>query len=172
MASDEGVVVVNSNTREVKRYFNTDAHPDTLLTNIIVSVLQDSKGNIWIGTDKKGVQRYDPQTDSFTRFPIFSEEYSFPPGAVNYIHEDQEGSLWFAVSVYGVRRVSAHLDKFTTYKHRENLKESLGFNNVLDLMEDSSGNIWVATDGGGLDRFDVISQTFSHYLTIIFFVLK
>lgn len=163
LASSEGVVVVNAVTKNVRRYVNTEANPNVLLTNIINSVFEDSKGNIWIGTDKKGVQRYDYKTDSFTRFPIFANEYSFPPGAVNSIYEDPQGSLWFAVSVFGVRRISPFVDNFTVYKHRENQHDSLGYNNILDLMEDSAGNIWVATDGGGLDRLDANHATFTHY---------
>lgn len=164
LASDLGVIRVNPQTRAVKHFRNTEDEPKVLLTNNVVSIHNDAKGDIWIGTDKLGVQRYSPATDSFFEFPIFSNEHAFPPGAVNDIYEDKQGTLWFAVSVFGVRRITPHLDKFTVYRHRENVPDSLGFNNVLDLMEDAHGNIWIATDGGGLDKFDPKTNTFKHYL--------
>lgn len=164
MASSLGVVVLDPKTREVKRYRNTDENPNVLVNNIVLSIALDSYGDIWIGTDKRGIQRFNRQRGQFEDFPAFSNEYSFPPGAVNSIFEDTEGSLWFAVSVYGVRRVSPHLEKFTAFRHREKIDDSLGFNNVLDLMEGSNGDIWIATDGGGLDRLNVATNQFDHFV--------
>lgn len=32
--------------------------------------MQDSKGRIWISTDRGGICRYNSQTDDFTSFPL------------------------------------------------------------------------------------------------------
>ncbi len=163
LATTEGIFAIDAITKKVKQYVNTEADPNVLLTNITVSILKDSKGRIWVGTDKNGVQLYQPSTDSFIRFPSYSNEYSFPPGAVNHIHEDLEGNLWFAVASYGTRRVSTHLQTFTAYRHKGDIDDSLGFNRILDLLEDNSGDIWIAADGGGLDKMDIESRKFTHY---------
>jgi len=39
----------------------------------------------------------------------------------------------------------------------------LGSNNVSSVLEDSNGNFWVATHGGGIDYFDVDKNLFYHY---------
>ena len=163
VATLEGVVVLNPKTRQAKLYV---AGPEegALKSNTIWSVFEDSKGQMWLGTDKQGVHKYLPESDSFLHVPASTvDEFSFPPGAVQDIYEDDEGSLWFSVSHFGVRRISEHLEKFIALKHNEKAHNSLGFNNVLDLLEAKDGGIWIATDGGGLDYYDPSTQSFSHY---------
>ena len=40
----------------------------------------------------------------------------------------------------------------------------MGSNEVLDIMEDSEGNLWVGTWGGGLNLFNRSTGTFTRYL--------
>jgi ligand-binding sensor domain-containing protein len=39
----------------------------------------------------------------------------------------------------------------------------LSYNDVRAFCEDSSGDIWVGTDGGGLNLFHKNTQTFEHF---------
>ena len=164
IAAQDGLIVLNPNTRGTKKYTSDPSDPNSLMTNTLRSVFKDSKGQIWVGTDKRGVEKYLPQTDSFLHFP--SSEFdpsAFPSGSIDHIMEDGEGNLWFSSAVYGLRRISANLEKFVAFKHSEKDETTLGFNNVFDLLEDKQGNIWIATDGGGLDKFNPKTNVFSHY---------
>lgn len=164
IAAQDGLFVLNPNTRKTKHYVADESDPNSLMTNVLWSVFEDSAGHIWIGTDKKGVDRYLPKTDSF--FHIEASEanpYAFPPGSMYGISEDDEGTLWFASAGYGLRRVSEHLEKFTAFKHSDKDEQGIGFNNILDLHEDKQGDIWIATDGGGLDRYNPTTGIFTHY---------
>ncbi len=164
VATQQGLVVLDPRTRDTNIYRHDPNQPDSLSTNALWSVFQDSKGQIWIGTDKKGVHRYLPETDSFAHYPASERNpYTFPPASVDGIYEDSKGSLWFSVRKYGVRRISEHLEKFRTIRYRGDDKNTLSFDNILDLLEDRHGRIWIATDGGGLNRYDPVSGAFTHY---------
>lgn len=164
MATQEGLLVLNPESKRVKHYTADRGKDHSLKTNTLWSVFVDSKQQVWVGTDKQGVHKYRPETDDFLHMPASaSDEYSFPVASVDDIYEDDYGTLWFAVGAYGMRRVSEHLEKFSVFKHNDEDANSLGFNNILDLHEDRNGIIWIATDGGGLDRYDPKKDEFTHY---------
>jgi diguanylate cyclase (GGDEF)-like protein len=164
IATANGISVLEPLTGQFKHY---KAQPDVsgaLQSKTMVSVFEDSKGHIWIGSDKEGVYKYLPDSDRFLHLPAsINENKSFPPGAISHIFEDKEGSLWFTVANFGVFRISQHLERFTILANNPVKTNSLGFNNVADLHQDASGQIWIATDGGGLDSYDPSSGNFEHF---------
>ena len=53
---------------------------------------------------------------------------------------------------------------FTRYLSQSDDPQSLSLNNVYYITEDSRGYIWVATDGGGINRFDKKTKKFKRYV--------
>ncbi|MBI4646365.1 MAG: hypothetical protein HY738_07180 [Bacteroidia bacterium] len=56
----------------------------------IQCILQDSKGNLWFGTQGGGVTRYDGEM-----FTHFTEKQGLSNNSVWSICEDKSGNLWF-----------------------------------------------------------------------------
>ncbi len=50
-----------------KNYFAGKNRNDEIIGNFIISLIEDSLRNIWLGTDK-GLSRYDIKADTFTHF--------------------------------------------------------------------------------------------------------
>ncbi len=67
--------------------------------------------------------------------------------SVNASLTSKDGSLWLATSRGAVRYDGKELTTYTT-------KDGFLVNNVSDVIEDSSGNIWFATRGGGIVQYD------------------
>ena len=63
---------------------------DGLASNMVLTVFEDSHGNMWFGTTD-GVTRYDGE-----RFQTFTTEDGLSRNTIGLIFEDQQGSLWFA----------------------------------------------------------------------------
>lgn len=59
----------------------------------IRTILQDSKGNYWFGSDQEGVCKYDGKT-----FTYYTTENGFCGKQVIYIKEDETGIIWFGTS--------------------------------------------------------------------------
>lgn len=74
--------------------------------------------------------------------------------------QDSTGYLWIG-SQDGLNRYDGY--GITQFKHDPDNPNSLGFNNIVSLYEDKNGYLWVGTWGGGLDRFDSKTSTFTHY---------
>jgi len=74
--------------------------------------------------------------------------------------QDSKGFVWVGTED-GLNRYDGY--KFKIFRNDVKDATSIGSNYVQDITEDKSGNIWVATAGGGLNRFDRKTNTFYHY---------
>lgn len=83
-----------------------------------------------------------------------------PQNSVTTIQQDQHGFLWFG-TWDGLARYDGY--EFKVYKHNPRNRTSISSNSVWALDEDSAGHIWVGTDGGGLNRFDPVTEQFTRY---------
>lgn len=165
IVSREGLYRFNPATRTARPYrLEEKEHISDITTRALTSIARDQQNNIWIGSDKHGVFRYAPETDSFVHYaPSAYDKYRFPPAPITYIFDDQKGSVWFAAGHHGVFRLSPQLQKFHTFQHSFETENSLSFNQLSALYEDSKGYIWIGTDGNGVDRFDPRSQSFQNF---------
>ena len=66
-----------------------------LPSNNVLSLLEDSRGNIWAGTGGEGLALFDPKTRKFVTFGV-SE--GLPSGIVNKVLEDAQGRIWVSTN--------------------------------------------------------------------------
>ncbi|MBI9050579.1 MAG: hypothetical protein JEZ00_14255 [Anaerolineaceae bacterium] len=100
-----------------------------------------------------------PTTDNL-RFEHISIEQGLSQSTVNAILQDQNGFLWFATQD-GLNRYDGY--DFEIYQSSPGDENSLSHNFILSLAEDQQGNIWIGTNGFGLDKFNPRKGTFEHY---------
>ncbi len=77
---------------------------------------------------------------------------------VRDILQDRHGFIWFATDS-GLNKYDGY--SFTVYKNLPGDPTSIRFDAVSAIYEDSDGTLWVG-GGGGLDRFDRATETFTH----------
>jgi hypothetical protein len=94
------------------------------------------------------------------RFEYLTVEDGLPDNSVASILQDRQGFLWFGTK-NGLSRYDGA--EFTTYAYDPADPDSLSYNFVWCLLEDRVGNIWVGTLGGGLNKFDPVTETFVRY---------
>jgi ligand-binding sensor domain-containing protein len=106
---------------------------------IVRTIKQDRKGNIWI-TSWEGVFRYDGK--SFTNITSKVSSARFFS-----VLEDRKGNFWFASIGSGVYYYNGKsFRNFTT-------RDGLASNEVTNIYEDKTGNIWFGTESGA-SRYD------------------
>jgi signal transduction histidine kinase/CheY-like chemotaxis protein/ligand-binding sensor domain-containing protein len=79
---------------------------------------------------------------------------------VTAIMQDKKGFMWFGTQE-GLNKYDGY--QFKVYKSNPADVHSLGGNYIKGIAEDKEGNIWVATWGGGLSKFNTASQVFTRY---------
>lgn len=147
-----------------RRYQHQPTDSGSLSRNQIKALLPTGRGELWVGTDGGGLDRYDPQHDNFTHLRTDEENSSsLSSNAVHSLFEDRSGTLWVGTFNGGVNYYNPHHNWFAHYTHQPRIANSLSNRSVLALHQTPDGGVWVGTDGGGLDVFDPQRRAFHHF---------
>ncbi len=148
---------------KMKVFKHTLTDPSSLSDNKIRTVYEDRAGALWIGTWDGGLNRYERESETFTRYQHDPEDpASLSSDSVFAILEDRAGALWLGTRGGGLNRFDPASGVFSHYRHDPAQPTSLGNDNVFALWDDQDGALWVGTDGG-LDRLDPTTGIFTHY---------
>ncbi|HTX05009.1 MAG TPA: two-component regulator propeller domain-containing protein [Steroidobacteraceae bacterium] len=130
---------------------------DGLPEGTVRTVLQDSQGFMWFGTED-GLVRYDGQ--DFVRYGYSPQTNRGLPG--NFVRQIVEGphhNLWIALNG-GLARWNRARDDFTVYHHDRRDPNSLASDDVNALSIDGRGRVWIGTADAGLEVLDPRSGRF------------
>jgi ligand-binding sensor domain-containing protein/signal transduction histidine kinase len=140
-----------------------DADPTSLSSNKVNVIVEDREGYIWVGTQTAGLNRYNPATETFTRFLIDTvNSSSHMPVWVSDLLEDKQGNIWGTTFGQGLFRYDKTRNKFDHFIHHPGDENSLGSNTLNSLAVDAQGNIWIAAIGV-LHRYNPQTRTFRQY---------
>jgi ligand-binding sensor domain-containing protein len=121
-----------------------------LLSNNLNYIVMDSSSNLWVGTQVKGIAKYNQGTSSWQSYVIDG-----PPGNIfKDITIDYQGRIWCAQSPY--KASSFDGTNWTTYDSILNLL--MGGNGIERLKEYPDGNLWFGSWGGGLIKKDILGN--------------
>jgi signal transduction histidine kinase/ligand-binding sensor domain-containing protein/DNA-binding response OmpR family regulator len=156
----EGLFIMDPVSGSYQQLIKGDNKQD-LNSNDIFCIEEDSKGNIWLGTNGRGVDVLNQKNEVITHYtpdPKFSNDIKLPLNAyIRDIEEDREGMIWIATYGGGIARLQPSTGKFTIY-NTSNSK--LPNDKVQCIFEDSRGNIWAGTFGGGIALFEKRTNQF------------
>ena len=147
-----------------------DAHPmrfehltldEGLSQSNVLSILQDSRGQMWFGTEN-GLNAFDGY-EFRTYYRERGNADSLSSDFVFDVAEDAKGDLWIATNGGGLAHRDSRGEIFTSYRHNAEDASSIGSNVVRRVLVDNDGSIWAGTRNGGLSRLDVSTGKFSHY---------
>ncbi len=127
-------------------------------------LLQDRYGFIWIGT-LDGLDMYDGYGFTHYKHKPF-DAASLTANAITALYEDKGGTLWVG-TVNGLCRMNPEeraAERFFQFQNDPADSNSLSANAISAICEDEHGNIWVGTYGGGLNRLNPQTNSFTRYL--------
>jgi len=158
----EGLFIFNESRGDFSRIlFVDEALPDEPL-NRIWSILEDQKGNYWIGTWEAGLHHIRIHADhSWERI---REVDGLVSPIIYSLFEGSSGEIYIGTP-YGLHILS---EPNTDHPHVQLItagKEStmLAKNAITAIMEDRSGVIWLASQGGGVHRIEPSVNRFTTY---------
>lgn len=143
--SDEGIFIKNK--KKISR-LKTDG---SFLTENVKAIHFEVGGHLWVGSDQ-GVTRFE-KTEKGYQFDQYHSNPNINESEVSSIIEDGKGRVWIAY--LSSQFVIFNGVEFLTPELPETLKD------VSALKEDRNGFMWIATEGGGLFKYNVINTTFN-----------
>lgn len=157
-----GLNRLDLNARRFKHYRFDALDPTSISSDGVWIVYEDRQGGLWLGTDN-GLNFFDRETESFIRYlhdP--GDPKSISSDLMGAISQDRSGTLWVGTHG-GLNRFDALTGEFQAYRHDPEDPQSISNDIVFSIHQDSSGTLWLGTFGGGLNRFDPVSETFRHF---------
>ncbi len=121
-------------------------------------IYEDAAGALWFGTSN-GLDQFEPLTETFIHYRPNPAENT---NQVIALAGDSRGRLWIGTFSGGLYRFNQRGEGFISYFNDPLDPKSLANNLVFSIYEDRRGNLWIGT-GGGLDLYDPITNTFTHY---------
>ena len=115
---------------------------------------------LWLATGLAGSLHARQPSLSFDHV---TTEQGLSQNSVNCIFQDRAGFLWIGTQD-GLHKYDGY--GFTVYRHNPDAPNSLSNNLVHTIYEDRAGALWVGTYGGGLNRFDRASETFTSFTNV------
>ncbi len=119
---------------------------DGLSENIVISMFEDSKSNIWFGTENSGACVLLKETGSFIKYTTAN---GLSGNKIFSITADAKGNIWMG-STKGAAKINPITSSVTNYT----TKDGLGGDKVYKIFKDSKGNLWFGILGGELTKFD------------------
>jgi ligand-binding sensor domain-containing protein/signal transduction histidine kinase/DNA-binding response OmpR family regulator len=140
------------------------------VTSAVNTLNIDRDGNLWIGTMSQGVFVYDPSTGRLRSLEI--EKYSLGSNATWSIITDRSGTTWVGTRL-GLLRHDPETDRLEAVESIFS-EQSSSRNEILCMLDDDRGNLWLGTWDDGIRLFDKQTGKYtsfyglgndSHYIT-------
>lgn len=144
-------------TNSASQTASTQINPPVIYGDgdVVHAALLDRSGNMWFGTSREGVFKYDGE-----KFINFRESNGLCDDEVSAIIEDDEGVIWFGTG-RGLCNYNGDSFQYIPIPNIEIntnwLKEAYPIvnpNGVLSLLQDRSGVLWIGSNGAGAYRYD------------------
>jgi ligand-binding sensor domain-containing protein/signal transduction histidine kinase/DNA-binding response OmpR family regulator len=170
-----GLNLFNPVSRRFKRYTHDAHNHSSISSNDVSRLLQDSHDRFWVGTDR-GLNLFDPKSKTFRFWPLkpdapaicciyedkrgnvwvgtfgglfclFAGARDFSTitnGNINCVGEDVNGNIWFSKYHGGLQCLNTKTNRITTFTSQDGLPSD----NVLGILTDKAGTLWLSTDNG------------------------
>lgn len=144
----------------LKNRFSTE---NGLLSNAVFKIAKGLNNEYWIGTDGNGINYYDKRTKNIQTMGlpenlILSSIYAILP--------DGDNILWVGTSGNGMFKLKIDLSTtpYGVIDYKQFIfneeKSSLSNNIVYSIVKEDDKHLWIGTRGGGVNRFNIIDETF------------
>ncbi len=153
-------------------YINlNDTYPDFNCWSVYCFT-RDVDQNIWIGTNNglyvfKYFENNEKQYRVFHFNHFVNDPHSLSGNDITAIYQDSQGDVWLGTMNSGLNRYTGIFVKdemsFQRYKAHPHDNKSISSNIINDIYEDSRGNLWIGSDGGGLMKYNRDQDNFRSY---------
>ena len=138
-------------------------HNNSNLSLEAILCMEQQDSLLWVGTDGGGINVVNTLNNKVT---VLSHSYqnpcSFPTNAVRTLYADKNGTIWAGSLRDGIINIrSGHIRTYTAVP--DNSPYGLTSHTVLSLHPDSQNNLWIGTDGRGVNKYDITDRRFTHY---------
>ena len=146
---EEGVYRLDSNN-QLTLYLSKD-------NGYVKSICEDSRGNIYVGSMRKGLFVYNKRQDSF--IPIdFKEKRELP---ICFLYSGPQNELYIGTDGKGMSVYNNQTHEISEYNFDNNYFDSKN-SKIHSILKDNSGNLWLAVYQKGVMQIPARTNSFKY----------
>lgn len=133
---------------------------ENLLTSSLNSIYlnyiyEDSKHNLWIGSENDGLNYYNPETK---QIKIFKAPSDISSNNISAISEDSFGNVFIGTLTRGLNIYDNELKRFSAVKYDGNSQLF-----ISSLLMTEQNELFIGTDGQGMKKYDRETNSIKDY---------
>ncbi|MCD6346714.1 MAG: histidine kinase [Bacteroidales bacterium] len=161
IATKNGLNKYNILSKKISTFNHSDQN-NSIAGQTIWGITKAHDNTFWFAT-MTGVSHYFPETNSF-------KSYHHDPNNSNSISADlcyqvmeYRDNIFFISTDNGLNRYDANMNSWKVYLPIPGDLTSISAESIFGVFKDSHDELWVYTNGGGINRFDPVAVSFEHY---------
>ena len=178
----KGLIKFDRKNGRASHFHNDPNDPLSLSSDLVIDIISDRDGEIWIATfggglnklardDSNNNDQLKARSTKFLRYrSIENNNSALSDDKTISLFEDINGDIWIGTFYGGLNRLDANNKtltpdkaKFKSYQENNKLSNSISDNTIMAITQDSEAYLWIGTFGGGIDRYDIRTQTFTNF---------
>jgi signal transduction histidine kinase/ligand-binding sensor domain-containing protein/DNA-binding NarL/FixJ family response regulator/HPt (histidine-containing phosphotransfer) domain-containing protein len=163
-----GLGKLDVDTLQIKYYVNDPKDPQSLSFNGVISIFQDKADNIWVGTFGGGLNYLPLGSEKFVRFRHNENKpRSLNSDYILAVYQLSNGKIIVGTTA-GINLLDPISLDFDHIEHQPDNLDSLSAPMAWAFYQDNKAQLWVGTQGGGLNKWlaqDItdLNNNFTHY---------
>lgn len=155
-----GLNLYDSESETFRNFFMSATDKNTISQNTILCTIEDRNRHLWVGT-YWGLTRIDLENLDMVRYFYQPDGKGLADNAVNALLEDRHGKIW-ACTGKGISIIGPQGVERTIYP--DDTPHGLAPDLVVGIVQDSTGSIYLGTNGSGVLRLEnEADETFEHF---------
>lgn len=157
-----GLNVFHPETGTFERFIHDPHDAKSISSNNIFSMLIDDQNRFWVAASRGALDLFDTEMGTFHHF----RERDYPHESIYKVYQDSRGNLWLGSELRGLTLFEWNGGEDYAFRHFSFEPGSAGgitARGVISIFEDSRDNLWIGTEGGGLNLFDRAQKKFQAY---------
>lgn len=156
-----GSAIYDRSTRRFVRFLHDPGDATSLPANRAQALFEDRSQQLWVGTWRAGVAVHNPQTRSVSVIHqhVDTEDFGnvkkqgLPGNSVRAIWREADGTLWLGILENGgLVHYDLSAGVLARFVNKPNDPTSMASNSIQAILRTRKGELWVATNGGGLNQ--------------------
>jgi len=166
LGGDNGPFTFDPARRVFRRWKTVEGDSAPIGNKRVLRILRDSTDTMWVASDGGGLLKALPRSraEDPVRFRRFAHDprdpRSLSTNGLQWILEDRSGVLWVSAYHGGLNKLvfnpgrpgDREIPSIFHFRNSAADPSSLSGNTVSAIREDRFGNLWIGTDGFGLNR--------------------
>ncbi len=154
---EHGLDIMDIASEKVIKHYNEGPGKGDLKNNFIVSILQTTDKNIYVGTGSS-LHLYNKVTKNFSVCPEIPSRVT-----ISTMTEAHDKTIWAGTHGEGVFYFNPVTGAKGKFEHKPGQTGGLTANTINSIIEDRKHNIWIGTEGGGVVRISPDRKTFTQF---------